>query len=179
MAALYWQAFGRKLGPILAPRKQAQRFLQLALRQDHAICAIDQLGAVVGVVGFCSENGGLVYDHGFAILQTYGQRSAAWRVRLMNALFRDSPLDTDFQMDGLFVAPEARGNGIGTRLLAAFAAEGRSRGFTRARLEVANTNARARALYERNGYQATSTDHLGWQRVLFGYRSTTTMVVSL
>lgn len=53
----------------------------------------------------------------------------------------------------LAVAPEARRQGSGRRLLAAFEAEAAARGATRAYLEVAAGNAPARALYAGAGWQ--------------------------
>ncbi|WP_273690004.1 GNAT family N-acetyltransferase [Ketogulonicigenium vulgare] len=180
VAALYWQAFGRKLRPVLAPRAMAHRFLHIALRPDHAISAVTPDGRVLGVVGFCSADGALVYDHGLALLQTYGARSARWRVKVLRHLLRDeAPAPDAFQMDGLFVDPAARGFGIGSQLLQAFADEGRRRGYRIARLEVANTNARACQLYARHGYLAVQTAGIGGLRWLFGYRSTTTMELVL
>lgn len=51
-------------------------------------------------------------------------------------------------------AAEARGRGVGTALLENIFTFARAQGFTRLRLEVVNTNPRARALYERQGFQA-------------------------
>lgn len=50
------------------------------------------------------------------------------------------------------VAPEARRQGEGARLLAAFAQAAKARGATMAFLEVAENNAAARALYARAGW---------------------------
>jgi ribosomal-protein-alanine acetyltransferase len=55
------------------------------------------------------------------------------------------------------VAPEARGAGIGERLLAAGERNARRRGRERFRLEVRTDNAAARRLYERRGYRVFGT----------------------
>ena len=55
------------------------------------------------------------------------------------------------------VAPEARGAGIGEKLLAAAERNARRRGRERFRLEVRTENAAARRLYERRGYRAFGT----------------------
>lgn len=55
------------------------------------------------------------------------------------------------------VAPEARGAGIGEKLLAAAERAARSRKRERFRLEVRTDNAAARRLYERRGYRAFGT----------------------
>lgn len=52
----------------------------------------------------------------------------------------------------LVVAPSARGQGLGDRLLATTERHARAAGRTRLRLEVRRENAAARALYARRGY---------------------------
>lgn len=52
----------------------------------------------------------------------------------------------------LAVLPEARGVGVGRRLLAALEAEARERGCCKITLEVVEQNDRARGLYERVGF---------------------------
>lgn len=55
------------------------------------------------------------------------------------------------------VAPDARGAGIGEKLLAAAERNAARRGRERFRLEVRKDNAAARRLYERRGYRAFGT----------------------
>jgi GNAT superfamily N-acetyltransferase len=56
------------------------------------------------------------------------------------------------EIDELFLLPEARAHGIGTRLLAAAEAELAQRGCVRLQLQLAIGNRRARAFYERLGF---------------------------
>ena len=53
----------------------------------------------------------------------------------------------------LVVAPEARGRGLGARLLNEVETEARARGCTKLRLEVREDNVAATRLYERAGFQ--------------------------
>lgn len=55
-------------------------------------------------------------------------------------------------VNGLAVAPGARGRGIGSILLSAATDEARRRGARKIRLHVHATNVPARRLYERHGY---------------------------
>lgn len=59
-----------------------------------------------------------------------------------------------YYVSSVTVAPEARGLGIGSRLLEAGAEGGREKGFDAISLLVADGNPRAKALYERIGYAA-------------------------
>ncbi len=57
-------------------------------------------------------------------------------------------LAPDCYLEDLFVAPAARGRGIGRALIADLAALGRARGFARLYWHTAEGNARARRLYD-------------------------------
>lgn len=174
-AALYWEAFGGKLGAVLGPAPLALAFIARVLRADHALCAHDGAGRLLGVAGFRTATGALV-DGGFRDLrQIYGSWGAVRRVVMMQALIRDTD-NTRFLLDGLFVAPESRGMGVGTALLQAMTQEAWRRGYHEIRLDVVDTNARAQALYLRCGFIAARHHRMGLWRHVFGFRSATTMI---
>ena len=51
VAALYWEAFGRKLGPALDPPDAGRAFIAAHLDHDRGVTAIAE-GKVVGVAGY-------------------------------------------------------------------------------------------------------------------------------
>ncbi|PUB15481.1 GNAT family N-acetyltransferase [Yoonia sediminilitoris] len=173
--ALYWQAFGEKLGFVLGPKYKAVQFIGVVMRSDHGICAHDAQGRLLGVAGFKTENGALVGGTFPDMRRVYGWTSAALRGLLIAALERDVE-NKRFLMDGLFVAADARGKGVGTALLQELYAEARRRGYTQVRLDVVDTNKRARALYEQEGFEAIGTRKLGILRYIFRFNAATTMV---
>jgi ribosomal protein S18 acetylase RimI-like enzyme len=177
-ARLYWQAFGGKLGRVLGPDRLALALLDRVMRGDHAIIALSDQGRLLGLVGFKSPEGAFA-GGGLADLRAvYGAVGALWRAGLLWLLERD--LDNDrFLMDGICVADGARGQGVGTALLEAICAEGRIRGYPSVRLDVIDSNARARALYERQGFKPTRTSQIGILRWVFGFSAATTMVRTL
>lgn len=59
------------------------------------------------------------------------------------------------QLLGMWVAPEARGRGAGSRLIDAIAGWARENGIGHLGLWVTETNQSARALYEKNGFRPT------------------------
>ncbi|TNC74198.1 GNAT family N-acetyltransferase [Rubellimicrobium roseum] len=176
IAALYWEAFGQKLGRALGPRDRALRFIESVLSPDHAVCAWAEDGRLLGVAGFKTAQGALVGGGYAEMARIYGRGGALWRIGALALLSRDTE-NARFLMDGIFVAPEARGHGVGTRLLDAIAEEARARGYAEVRLDVVDENTRARALYERKGYRAVARHSTGLLRYVFRFRAATTMVL--
>lgn len=175
IAALYWQVFGPKLGRLMRPEAKALRFIETVLRPDHALTARTPEGALLGVAGFKTAQGALVGGTARDLRHVYGPWGGTWRGTLLQLLERDTE-NRRFLMDGLFVAPAARGQGVGTALLAALYDEGRARGHREIRLDVIDSNPRARLLYEREGFRAIKTESIGPLRHLFGFDASTTMV---
>lgn len=66
--------------------------------------------------------------------------------------------------------------GAGSALLSAVKDETRARNLSNLRLDVIDTNPRARALYERQGFVALADSNTGPLRWLFGFSTATTMV---
>ena len=172
---LYWDAFGAKLGRVMHPTAKAHQFIASVLDPTQAISAYDEGGTLLGVAGFKTYQGALVGGTFRELATVYGTLGAGWRAGLLALLERDTE-NARFLMDGIFVAPAARGHGVGTALLDATIAEARTRGYAEVRLDVIDSNRRARALYERVGFVAKDTQQLGPLRHIFGFKSATTMV---
>ena len=174
-AVLYWQAFGGKLGRVMGPDAKAHRFLEQVIRDDHAIVAVDGAGRLLGLAGFKTMKGSFAGGGWSDMRRIYGVFGMLWRAPLLALLSRE--IDNDrFLLDGICVASHARGAGIGSALLAAIETEARHRGYGYVRLDVIDTNWRARALYEQLGYMAIKTDSIGPLRHVFGFNAAVTMV---
>lgn len=174
-ASLYWDAFGEKLGFTMGPKYQALMFVRSVLRPDHGICAHDENGRLLGIAGFKTAHGALVGGGFKDLRRVYGWTSAAIRFVLLATLERDTENER-FLVDGLFVAPEARGSGVGTALLDAVADEARRRGYAQVRLDVVDTNPRAKALYRHVGFREVKTVRIGLLRHIFRFNASTAMV---
>lgn len=177
-AGLYWQAFGGKLGRVMGPEPRAHAFLVRVMRADHCFCAVSEEGRLLGIAGFKSPQGSFAGGDAQDMQAVYGRIGAAWRGGLLGLLQSDTD-NNRFLIDGLCVAPDQRGRGIGSALMAALMAEGIARGYPAIRLEVIDTNIRARALYERLGFAAFRSETLGPLRHVFGFSRAVTMVRSL
>jgi ribosomal protein S18 acetylase RimI-like enzyme len=175
-ARLYWQAFGAKLGRVMGPEPRALKLLNRMIRSDHAIVAVAN-DRLVGLVGFKTPRGAFA-NGSFADLWSVYGLGALWRAALLQMLVRE--VDNErFLLDGLCVAAEARGQGVGTALLEAVAIEAQARGYRAVRLDVVDTNPRARALYEREGFRVVKESRMGFLRHVFGFESSATMVRDL
>lgn len=167
-AALYWQAFGGKLGRVLGPDRLALAYVERVMRGDQCLIATEA-GRLVGLVGFKADTGSFAGGTAVDMRRIYGPFGGAWRSGVMQLMGGD-PDTGKFLIDGLCVRPEARGRGVGSALIDAICTEGRSRGHAAIGLDVVDTNPRARALYERHGFVAASSTGIGPLRLVFGYR---------
>ncbi len=172
-AELYWDAFGRKLGPALNPPDKAVPFLAAHLNADRAVCAILD-GRLVGLAGYQLGGRALTGGSAAAVLRTYGHLRGLRRLVLL-ALFERHPAPGQLVMDGIAVDPGIRGRGVGSLLIEEVAAVAAEQGCRKIRLDVIDTNPRARALYERRGFTAGRTEQTPWLRGLMGFGAVTTM----
>ncbi|MBK8314598.1 MAG: GNAT family N-acetyltransferase [Acidobacteria bacterium] len=171
-ASLFDAAFGPKL--CRNPQSRTSlAVLQDALDPSHAFVATSG-GRIIGIAGFKTPDGALTSGIGPRLLRA---RLVVWRslraVTVLALFQRDLP--NQLLMDGISVSPEARGCGIGTKLLDRikhFAAE---EGYRTVRLDVIDTNHAARRLYERQGFVATATSRFGYLRWLLGFSAATTL----
>lgn len=177
-ARLYWEAFGPKLGRVLGPDIRAQTFLERVIEADQCIVALGDDGSLLGLAGFKTSGGSFAGGTLADLRAVYGGWGAFWRGTLLSALDREVVTDV-FLMDGICVAAPARGQGIGAALLSALYDEAAARGYQSIRLDVVDSNSRARALYDREGFVPTRTTRVGLLKHVFGFASSTTMVRSL
>ncbi len=177
-ALLYWQAFGGKLGRVFGPEDKAIAFLTRVIRADHCFCVLDDEGRLVGLAGFKSDKGGFASGTIDDLRAVYGPVGASWRSLALNLLQRE--VDNDrFLIDGICVARQMRGRGVGSALLNALIVEARWRGFLAIRLDVVDSNLRARALYERMGFVPWRKHSSGPLKHVFGFDRSTAMVRDL
>ncbi|WP_172382549.1 GNAT family N-acetyltransferase [Streptomyces sp. MNP-20] len=173
VAALYWEAFGRKLGPGLGPPDAGRAFLARHLHRDRGVVAL-RGHRVVAVAGFQLDGRALTGGGARDVLSAYGPLRGLPRLAVL-ALFERTPAAGELVMDGIAVAADQRGHGIGSLLLREVAAVAAEAGCRRVRLDVIDVNPRARALYERHGFTATRTHRTPYLRRLMGFDAVTTM----
>lgn len=174
-AHLYFEAFAGKLGGLLGRDGRGAAFFQRILNPDFAISALSADGdRLLGIAGFKTAEGSMTAGGLGDLTAIYGWFGTAWRAPFLALLERDR-VENQLLMDGIAVATEARGLGIGTALLEAIVREAGNRNLKTVRLDVIDSNPRARALYERFGFAVMSTEKIGPLRHVFGFSSSCRM----
>ncbi|MHC5655574.1 GNAT family N-acetyltransferase [Stappia sp. ICDLI1TA098] len=170
---IYVDALIQKLRPFFGTAEAAAGFLGPHMRRDRAVTAIRN-GRIVGIAGFNLDGKGLFEPRWRDFRSKFGAFGAAIRVAGLSLLEKQDEPDC-LAMDGIAVDETARGAGIGSALLEAVVAIARRKGRKTVRLDVIDTNPRARALYERHGFVAGAPRALGLFEPIFGFTSSTPM----
>ena len=173
-AALYWQAFGAKLGRVMGPEVKAMAFIERVIDPAHMIAAVDARGHVLGVIGFRTLEGSFVGGDRADLRAVYGRFGAFWRGLALQLLAQDLAQGT-LCVDGFAVTGPMRGRGLGAALLEALCAEAQARGYRVLRLDVVDENLRAKALYHRLGFAVTGRAERWLTAAIFGYRTAVAM----
>jgi ribosomal protein S18 acetylase RimI-like enzyme len=173
-ASLYDAAFGAKLSIAIPGATTRLSLLEQAFDPSHCFVALAD-GKVVGIAGFRTATGALTAGITLARLYASLRPLAALRAAFVMALFKRRFRGSQLLLDGISVAPEARGSGIGTKLLDRLKDFAAQEGYATIRLDVIDTNPAARRLYERLGFTPTKTERFGHLRWLLGFSAATTL----
>ncbi|MDO9527013.1 MAG: GNAT family N-acetyltransferase [Gemmobacter sp.] len=171
---LYWQAFRSKLGRVLGPDALAIDLLGGAVQANHAVVALNRSGDLVAMAGFRSAEGGFMPLAPRNLTRVYGRLGGLWRSALLRQLGDDLG-DDQFVIEGVVVHPDWRGRGLGSAMIAELAAHARASGYDCVRLEVSDDNRRAKALYQRLGFQTVRHQRLRFLSPVFGMSGSTIM----
>jgi ribosomal protein S18 acetylase RimI-like enzyme len=171
-AQIYFDAFQRKLSPLIGPPATALPILARSLDLALALAAIRD-DTLLGLVGLHHAQGQLLHWRWATLRAAFGWPQATLRYGLA-LLFTRTPRPGELLLDGIAVAPAARGQGVGSLLLAAAADFGRQHGYRAICLDVIDTNPAARRLYERIGFVPIVTRRYPFMQP-FGFRAVTTM----
>jgi ribosomal protein S18 acetylase RimI-like enzyme len=164
-ARIFEDAFGREQRVTVPDPEKRLRFFERTIDGRHVVSALRD-GELVGLVGLSARHPdyrGGVLDVAWDprqlrdILGWVGAAWAQWSTRL--AVHR--PTAEELYVDGLAVAPSARGTGIGTRLLGEADVIARELQLGWLRLHVLEDNPHAQRLYERLGFRVTNVQSFG------------------
>jgi GNAT superfamily N-acetyltransferase len=156
-AQIYYAAFHLKLTPVLGSVEHGIAILQQDMDLDRAIVALSQ-NHLLGIAGIKHDHRRLVNFRRSTFAHEFGWLGGLFRYLMLQFANRRERAH-ELLMDGIAVDSIARGKGIGTRLLNAVFDFARAKGYQSIRLDVVDTNPRARQLYDRMGFVPTQTQH--------------------
>lgn len=132
------------------------------MREDSTLTALlDQ--QVIGVAGLNYRGTPSLDIDGSDVFREY--RLSAFKVAFLGLLFEERTAPDELYLESLAVSASHRNRGIGRKLLDAVLEQAVAEGLTRVRLHVVEPNLRAKAFYERVGFETTR-----YRRVPFLWR---------
>ncbi|ACL05810.1 GCN5-related N-acetyltransferase [Desulfatibacillum aliphaticivorans] len=176
VAEAYVRTFPHKFETIMGGTEKARQVLERDLNPDCALVASSD-GDFAGVAGINILGTRLVKTRKRTFVRTFGLLSGLLRFGAFRAVSRKAPA-RELLFDGLVVEEKMRGKGVGSRLLQGVVDYARDRGFSVIKLDVLDTNPRAKALYERTGFKPVKTESYPYLYSL-GFSGVTTMALSL
>lgn len=176
---IYYEAFRRKLQPLVGTPAKAIPLLTATLNLDMTMGALVD-GALLGVAGLHSQDG--IYSHvvlreSIAALGP-ARGLYAWVALNLFSIGAGCPAG-ELRVAALAVDAAARGQGVGSRLLEAVFDKAQREDYRAVRLEVVDTNTGARRLYERLGFALVKTHRYPFIRHWLGFSGDYVMVKEL
>lgn len=177
-ASLYDEAFGPKFSVAVRSDEKRLSLLKNCFVAEYAIVAMND-NRLIGIAGFHTSKGSLTGGITYRNLVSRLGFFRGSRAALIFSLYERKPVPKEFLMDGIAVHGDFRGKGIGSKLLDEIARYARENEYHRVRLDVIDTNPRARKLYELRGFKVVKTEKFAYLRWLLGFSSSTTLVLSI
>ena len=178
VAKLYDEAFGPKFSGAIGDNQARIDILSQCLVPDFSYALIIN-EEIVGLAGFQTQSGSFTGGMNLRRLITkLGFLKGIW-AGLVFSLFERQPRSGELLMDGIVVDSRFRGRGLGSRLLDQIIKHAKEHGFQTVRLDVIDTNPRARNLYESKGFTAQNTERFPYLNWLIGFSGSTTMVFNV
>jgi ribosomal protein S18 acetylase RimI-like enzyme len=177
-ARILYEAFQRKLYPVLKNPEKAKKLLAVSLRPSLIIGAKSG-NTLLGVAGlayrgntFCRASIRDCFHHlGLA------RGILGWIV--LNLFMDGTCTPADLRIAALAVDDGSRSQGIGTQIIQRVFEYASSEGFQAVRLEVVDTNQDALRLYKRLGFETVRTIRFGILRDWLGFSAEIEMIHAL
>lgn len=178
VARIIYDAFEHKFRYTLGPRDKAIALISSQINDKFALVALKD-DEIIGIAGARTTEGELVENRLIPLLRTYHIRALRSLVVALPFLL-DRKRKGVFELNYLSVTHEARGHGVGTRIIKEFIRYAKSHGFHYVLLDVVDENTRAKALYERLGFITVKHERVPrpWS-FLLGFTGVSKMVYPL
>ena len=178
VAELYEEAFGSKFSKAISSKQARINILSKCFIPDFSYVALVN-DEIVGLAGFQTQDGSLTGNMNMSgLISQLGLIGGIW-AGLVFSLFERRPKSRELVMDGIVVDKRFRSRGLGSRLLDRIIMHAEEHGFESVRLDVIDTNPRARKLYESKGFSAKHTESFPYLKWLLGFTGSTTMVFNV
>lgn len=175
IAELYEQAFGSKFEVAINRKQQRVNVLANGFVDEFSFIA-EVEAKIVGLAGFQTPAGSLTGGISLKSLVNELGFIRGWWAVLVFSLFERKAEPKELVMDGIVVDADYRSQGIGGLLLDTILEYAKANDFETVRLDVIDSNPRAKKLYEKKGFVATKTDYFPYLKWLIGFSGSTTMV---
>lgn len=173
-AELYESAFGQKLSRAIPNQADRVSLISDGFESEFAIVAIHD-NRLVGLAGYHTPAGSLTSGiSGGSIVERLGPLRGAWACLILT-MYERTPAPGELLMDGIAVHPDYRGRGIGTELLRRIVSFASDNSYSTVRLDVVDTNAAARGLYARFGFEVTGEESHPLLAGILGFGGSATM----
>jgi len=171
-ARLYAGVFAVKYRTLIGSGPRAERIIAASLCLSQSFAALHQ-GRLVGLAGYNRHNAHFLTLGVAVLIREFGLLPGLWRFFLHVCQRKRLPR-RELLIDGIVVADDWRGRGLGSLLIERLAHLAQLRGLAGLRLGVVDTNPRARQLYERLGFVLLETRYY---RLLRGWIPFTSLLV--
>lgn len=179
VAGVLLEAFERKMLPVLGKNRDRAAGVLAACVCSTAVLVAADGARVLGVAALKYGHEDFWQPRLEPFVAAYGWLMGRIRRQLLNILI-ESPCPQDqVLLEMLAVSAQARGLGIGGRLMQAVFDLARREGFSQVWLDVVDTNPNAQRLYERTGFRAMGTKSYPLVGPWMGFKSTTLMMYPL
>lgn len=173
-AAIFVEAFQAKIQRLAGTSEGTVQAVADQLDLDMAMAAFTP-DRLLGIAGFFHEGRHFGNPRPGPCIRRLGLLRGLLLYLNVWLFVRSAGRPGEFVMDGIAVTADARGRGIGKRLLDAITDFARGHGYHCVSLGVADTNPRARELYVREGFIPVRTVQYPLANGLFGLSAVTFM----
>ncbi len=175
---LYHEAFENQLKVAIKSYHSRKLILNSYFMFRSGIIAQSE-GELIGIACIYAQNSllarGLTYTK---LISQLGFIQGNWAAFIFS-LYRRKPVLGELVIDGIVVRSDARGQGIGSRLLEEVKNYAKVHKFSCIRLDVIDMNSKAKRLYERKGFKSLNSECFPYLKWLLGFGGYTTMELTI
>ena len=150
IAKIYYEAFQDKLSRIFSNKQKVETLISTSLRDERILVAYKD-GVVVGFAGLQYQGKKFMDPSLTQAVRIYGLETIRVLLFFAFSIFT-KPKPNQLYLEILAVSKDQQNKGIGTKLIQSTINHARSKKIPQIKLEVVNTNPKAKKLYQRIGF---------------------------